>query len=93
MIQAFEYTYELAWNVLKDFLGYKGQTDIYGSRDAIRSSFRLGLIEDGERWMDMYISRTKTSHTYNEETAAEVVELSCRDILICLRHWKLKWKI
>lgn len=74
VIQAFEYTYELAWNMLKDFLEYQGQTDIYGSRDAIRKSFQLGLIEDGDKWMDAYKSRTKTSHTYNEETAREVVD-------------------
>jgi nucleotidyltransferase substrate binding protein (TIGR01987 family) len=73
-IQAFEYTYELAWLVLKDFLEYQGQTDIYGSRDAIKKAFRSGLIEDGEAWMDAYISRTKTSHTYNERTAREVAD-------------------
>ena len=73
-IQAFEYTYELAWNVMKDFLEHQGQTDIYGSRDAIRKAFQLGLIQDGDRWMDAYVSRTKTSHTYNEETAREVVD-------------------
>ena len=72
-IQAFEYTYELAWNVLNDFLEYQGQTDIYGSRDAIRKAFQVGLIENGDKWMDAYVSRTKTSHTYNEETAKEVV--------------------
>jgi nucleotidyltransferase substrate binding protein (TIGR01987 family) len=73
-IQAFEYTYELAWNVMKDFLEHQGQTDIYGSRDAIRKAFQLGLIADGDKWMDAYKSRTKTSHTYNEETAREVVD-------------------
>lgn len=72
-IQSFEYTYELAWNVLKDFLEYQGQTDIYGSRDAIRKAFQAGLIEHGDKWMDAYVSRTKTSHTYNEEIAKEVV--------------------
>lgn len=73
-IQAFEYTYELAWNVMKDFLEYQGQTDIYGSRDAIRKAFQLGLVENGSQWMDAYVSRTKTSHTYNEDTAKEVVD-------------------
>lgn len=73
-IQAFEYTYELSWNVMKDFLEHQGQTDIYGSRDAIRKAFQLGLITDGDKWMDAYKSRTKTSHTYNEETAREVVD-------------------
>ncbi len=70
-IQAFEYTYELALFVLKDFLEYQGQ--VYGSRDAIKKAFSAGLIEDGEKWMDAYVSRTKTSHTYNEKTAKEIV--------------------
>ena len=72
LIKAFEYTYELAWNTLKDFLKYQGQAEIYGSRDAIRMAFSNGLIEDGEGWMDMLQSRNKTSHTYNEETAEEI---------------------
>jgi len=72
LVKAFEYTYELAWNTLKDFLEYRGQTDIYGSRDAIRRAFGLGLIADGEGWMDMLKSRNQTSHTYNEETAEEI---------------------
>jgi len=72
LIKAFEYTYELAWNTLKDFLTYRGQTDIYGSRDAIRKAFTAGLIADGAGWMDMLQSRNKTSHTYNEETANEI---------------------
>lgn len=72
LVKAFEYTYELAWNTLKDFLEYQGQTDIYGSRDTIRQAFSLQLIEDGDGWMDMLQSRNKTSHTYNEETAQEI---------------------
>jgi nucleotidyltransferase substrate binding protein (TIGR01987 family) len=77
LIKAFEYTYELAWNTLKDFLEYQGQTNIYGSRDAIRKAFELGLIDKGESWMDMLKSRDKTSHTYNEETAEEI----CRAVV------------
>ena len=72
LIKAFEYTYELAWNTMKDFLEYQGETDIYGSRDTIRKAFNIGLIEDGEGWMDMLESSNKTSHTYNEETAEEI---------------------
>jgi len=72
LVKAFEYTYELAWTTLKDFLEYRGQTDIYGSRDAIRKAFQLDLIDDGESWMDMLKSRNKTSHTYNKETAEEI---------------------
>jgi nucleotidyltransferase substrate binding protein (TIGR01987 family) len=72
LIKAFEYTYELAWTTLKDFLTYRGQADIFGSRDAIRKAFNANLIKDGEGWMDMLQSRKKTSHTYNEEIAEEI---------------------
>ncbi len=73
LVKAFEYTFELAWNTMKDFLAYKGQPDVvYGSRDAIRNAFATGLINDGEGWMDMLQSRNRTSHTYNEETAEEI---------------------
>ncbi|EOZ97073.1 hypothetical protein A33Q_1991 [Indibacter alkaliphilus LW1] len=72
LIQRFEYTHELAWNVMKDFLSNAGNTGIYGSKDATREAFASGLIGSGELWMDMIKSRNKTSHTYNEETADEI---------------------
>jgi nucleotidyltransferase substrate binding protein (TIGR01987 family) len=72
LIQGFEYTYELGWNTLKDFLQHQGNQNIYGSRDAIREAFKIGLITDGEAWMDMFQNRNKTSHTYNRQTADEI---------------------
>ena len=73
MIQGFEYTHELAWNTLKDYLEYQGNNSIKGSRDATREAFKIELISDGEAWMDMIKSRNKSSHTYNEETANDIV--------------------
>jgi nucleotidyltransferase substrate binding protein (TIGR01987 family) len=70
LIQAFEYTHELAWKTMKDFLEERGVQNLYGSRDATREAFKAGLIENGEVWMAMIQSRNLTSHTYNEETAA-----------------------
>lgn len=74
LIQAFEYNFELAWNLIKDFYEDQGESNIQGSRDAFRLAFNRGLISDGEEWMKMIASRSKTSHTYNEETANEIVE-------------------
>lgn len=74
LIQGFEYTYELSWNVLKDYLQYQGIQGIIGGRDAITEAFRVGLIVDGEAWMLMLKNRNKTAHTYNENTAHQVVE-------------------
>lgn len=74
LIQRFEFTHELAWNVLKDYFEYQGNTQIAGSRDATREAFNKGLIQDGEGWMAMIKSRNQSSHTYNEATAQEVVK-------------------
>jgi nucleotidyltransferase substrate binding protein (TIGR01987 family) len=73
LIQAFEYTYELSWNVIKDYLTYQGITEITGSRDAFRTAFNRGLIENGAVWMSMIESRIKSSHTYNEDIAKEII--------------------
>jgi nucleotidyltransferase substrate binding protein (TIGR01987 family) len=75
VIQAFEYNYELAWNVVKDFYRYQdGSIDIQGSRDAFRTAFNRGLVADGKIWMDMIKSRTLTVHTYNEKVAEHILE-------------------
>lgn len=72
LIQAFEFTHELAWKTLKDLLEHRGNSEIYGSKDATRQAFQLGLIENGETWMDMIKSRNETSHTYDEATAEKI---------------------
>ena len=72
LIQAFEYTHELAWNTLKDLLEHRGNKGVYGSKDASRLAFKFGIIENGEIWMDMIQSRNLTSHTYNEDTAEQI---------------------
>lgn len=72
LIQAFEYTFELAWNTIKDYFETQGEVSILGSRDAFRLAFRRGLIGNGEIWMNMITSRTLTSHTYNEDTADKI---------------------
>jgi nucleotidyltransferase substrate binding protein (TIGR01987 family) len=72
LVQAFEFTHELAWKTLKDFLEDRGSERLYGSRDASRSGFAAGLLADGDVWMRMIASRNQTSHTYNEEAVEEI---------------------
>jgi len=74
LIQGFEFTHELAWKTMKDFLEDKGITNLIGSKDATRNAFREGLITDGEGWMEMIKSRNLTSHTYNEEVVEEITK-------------------
>jgi nucleotidyltransferase substrate binding protein (TIGR01987 family) len=73
LIQSFEYTHELAWKTLADFIKNSGNVEIYGSKDATREAFNLGLISNGAVWMNMIISRNMTSHSYNEETTIKII--------------------
>ena len=72
VIQSFEFTFEMAWNVMKDYLEDQGITDIIGSKNAVRHAFHKGLIEDGQVWMNMIKDRNIASHVYDDETAEEL---------------------
>jgi len=73
MIQAFEFTHELAWNVMKDYFYFQGASQITGSRDATRQAFSVGIVQEGEAWMEMIQSRNQSTHTYNRATATALV--------------------
>ncbi|WP_448215744.1 nucleotidyltransferase substrate binding protein [Endozoicomonas sp. 2B-B] len=95
LIQGFEFTHELAWKTLKDFLGYRGIQDVTGSRDAVRVAFREGIIINGELWMEMLKSRNLTSHTYREEVANEIAVKILKqyfDAFCELRKALLSWQ-
>ena len=71
LIQRFEYTHELAWNVMKDYEEYQGDTEVRGSRDALRKALAIGLIDDAA-WMESINDRNRTSHNYDEEVAEDI---------------------
>ena len=72
LIQAFEYTHELSWKLLKDYLSFQGISGIIGSKDAVRHGFAQGLISEGQIWMDMIESRNLSSHSYDEIFAKQL---------------------
>jgi len=74
VVQGFEFTHELAWNVLKDYLEYEGIQGLVGSRSTVREAFKRGLVMDGEVWIDMIEKRNLSSHTYNLQVANELAE-------------------
>ena len=75
LIQRFEFTFELAWKLMKSYAEYQGvDKEIMGSRDAVRWAFDCGLITNCDVWMEMIKRRNDTSHTYDDDTAAEVVK-------------------
>lgn len=76
LVQRFEFTFELAWKLIKSYAEFQvTDKEIMGSRDAFRWAFDNGLITDCQSWMEMVKRRNDTSHTYDEATATEVVQL------------------
>ena len=72
-VKAFEFTHELAWNVMKDYFLYQGNSRIMGSRDATREAFQNQIVGDGDGWMEMIKTRNKAVHTYNEEMVDDII--------------------
>jgi nucleotidyltransferase substrate binding protein (TIGR01987 family) len=73
LVQAFEFTYELAWNTMKDFLENEGYDEVKNSKQTIRTAFKAELISDAEQWMEMIQNRNLASHTYNAVILEETV--------------------
>ena len=65
LIQAFEFTFELGWKVVKDYFKYNG-VDARLPREAIKEGFAVGVIEDEQLWIDMMDARNSTSHSYDD---------------------------
>lgn len=75
VIQRFEYTMELAWNVMKDYLERENLVlPQVTPRAVIRAAFASRLISDGETWMDALDDRNKMSHTYDFKKFKEVID-------------------
>ena len=73
VLHRYEFTFEIAWKTLKDYLEYLGITVNKGSpREVIKESFAHELISDGEIWIKMMLARNSLSHLYDEETSRQV---------------------
>ena len=75
LIQTFEFTFELAWKTLQDLLLSRGYEGNHGPRPVIEQAFQDGIIEDGETWTKMILSRNLSTHTYNEKIAEDLAQL------------------
>lgn len=75
VLHRFEFTFELAWKTVKDYLEYLGMTEKIGSpREIIQLGFKQGIISDGEAWVSMMLLRNALSHLYDEKTSREIYE-------------------
>lgn len=83
-IQRFEFTFELAWKLMKAVLEYEG-IEATSPRSSIREAWKQHLIGDAEKWLDMQVKRNLSSHTYNEETAQDIYRHIKEDYIVLLQ--------
>lgn len=75
VLHRFEFTFELAWKTMKDYLEYQGISEKIGSpREIIKEAFSIRLIDDGDLWIKIMIARNTLSHLYDEETSREIYD-------------------
>ena len=75
VLHRFEFSFELSWKTMKDYLEFQGVVSNIGSpREIIKEAFSAGLIEDGEIWIKMMLARNNLSHLYDEETSRVIYE-------------------
>jgi len=74
VIKAYEFTFELSWKTLKDFLAYNG-IDAKLPREVLKQAFATGLIRDGQLWIDMLEERNLMAYTYDDARARQAVRL------------------
>lgn len=91
-IQAFEVTQELSWKVIKDFLEDEGKADLFGSKTVIREAFNVGLIKNGELWLQTIESRNKTSHIYDASEIIKILEIIFKEYLPIFNDFEIKMK-
>ena len=73
VLQRFEFTFELAWKCIKDYLESQGIVSNIGDpREIIQLAFRHNLIDDGEKWIEMMLTRNNLSHMYDESTSRKI---------------------
>ena len=91
ILHRFEFTFELAWKTVKDYLEYLGITNKIGSpREIIQTGYKQGIIEDGESWIKMMLSRNSLAHIYDEKTSREIYEYIVSEYIDLFENLKKK---
>ena len=72
LIQRFEFTFELAWKVLKEVFEEEGLLGLNSPKSVLKEAFSAGIIENEKLWMNMLMDRNATSHMYSESNAIEI---------------------
>lgn len=87
VVQRFEYTLELAWKTLRDYLEASGIVlNAITPRQVIKDAFAARMLADGQVWIDMIDHRNLLSHTYDPVNFEEAVEAIHGRYLTALRQ-------
>jgi len=74
LIQSFEFTFELAWKTLKDYLQDQG-VDVTFPREVIKHAFSAELLENGTLWIEMLDRRNALTYTYDQQQSDQAVQI------------------
>lgn len=91
LVQSFEFTFELAWKTLKDYLEEDG-FDVQSPKATLRQAFQSELIKDGEVWMEALKVRNDTVHNYDEEMMTATVDFLAHRFFPLVRDWYYAFK-
>ena len=86
-IQRFEFTTELAWKTVREYLLNEGMTDINTPKSVMKEAFAAGVIDDEQGWLQILNDRNGTSHIYDESRADAVLAESAVNISHCSKNW------
>lgn len=97
VVQRFEFTFDLAWKTLKDYMEESGlKLPLSLPRAVLKEAFTAGLLKDGQVWIDMLVCRNKLSHTYDEAAFEQAINAIAKQYLPAIealhREFEMKCK-
>lgn len=93
ILHRFEFTFELAWKTMKDYLEYMGFVEKTGSpRETIQNGFKQGIIENGEAWINMMLARNSLAHIYDEEESRKIYDKIKGEYIFLLQNMREKFE-
>jgi len=93
LIQTFEFTYELGWKTIRDYLQFEGVKNVFLPREVIKYGFHHHIIEDGQAWINMMEDRNLMAHTYDERKAENAINNICKHYVKAINQVYIYLKI
>ena len=93
VLHRFEFTFELAWKTIKDYLEYMGISEGTGSpRENIKLAYKYEIISDGELWIEIMLSRNSLTHLYDQRESRKIYDKIKTEYIKAFRELKEKFE-